>query len=124
MTTQTDVMTAQEVANRFYELAKAGQYDVIQSELFSENAKSTEPENSAFQSAENLDKIREKAKLWQEKTEEMHDGYCSEPAVAGNFFVCTMGMDVTVKEQGRMKMDEIAVYEVKDGKIISEQFFY
>jgi hypothetical protein len=31
---------------------------------------------------------------------------------------------VTVKGQGRMKMDEIAVYEVKDGKIVKEQFFY
>jgi ketosteroid isomerase-like protein len=33
-------------------------------------------------------------------------------------------MDVTMKGQGRMKMDEIAVYGVKDGKIVSEQFFY
>jgi hypothetical protein len=35
-----------------------------------------------------------------------------------------MGMDVTMKGQGRSKMDEIAVYEVKDGKIVKEQFFY
>jgi hypothetical protein len=33
-------------------------------------------------------------------------------------------MDVTMKGQGRMNMDEIAVYEVKDGKIVKEQFFY
>ena len=35
-----------------------------------------------------------------------------------------MGMDVTMKGAGRVKMDEIALYEVKDGKIVKEQFFY
>jgi limonene-1,2-epoxide hydrolase len=35
-----------------------------------------------------------------------------------------MGMDVTMKGPGRVQMDEIAVYEVKDGKIVKEQFFY
>jgi hypothetical protein len=29
-----------------------------------------------------------------------------------------------MKGMGRMKMDEIVVYEVKDGKIVQEQFFY
>jgi hypothetical protein len=56
--------------------------------------------------------------------EEMHGGYSSPPQVAGNHFSVAMGMDVTMKGQGRMKMDEIAVYEVKDGKITKEQFFY
>ena len=56
--------------------------------------------------------------------EEMHGGYSNEPQVAGNHFAVAMGMDVTMKGQGRTKMDEIAVYEVKDGKIVKEQFFY
>lgn len=124
MTTQTNVMTTQEVANRFNELAQQGQYDQILAELFSEDATSLEPEDSAMESVQGLTKIQEKAKAWNEKVEEMHDGYCSPPLVAGDFFSCAMGMDVTIKEQGRMKMDEIAIYEVKDGKIVSEQFFY
>jgi hypothetical protein len=33
-------------------------------------------------------------------------------------------MDVSLKDQGRVKMDEIALYEVQDGKIVSEQFFF
>jgi hypothetical protein len=32
--------------------------------------------------------------------------------------------NVTIKGQGRMQMDEVAVYEVRDGKIMKEQFFY
>lgn len=31
---------------------------------------------------------------------------------------------ITLKEQGRMQMDEVALYEVKNGKIVKEQFFY
>jgi len=33
-------------------------------------------------------------------------------------------LDATMKGMGRMKLEEICVFEVKDGKIISEQFFY
>jgi hypothetical protein len=56
--------------------------------------------------------------------EEMHGGYCGKPIVAGNHFSVAMGMDATMKGMGRVKMDEIAVYEVKDGKIVKEQFFF
>jgi hypothetical protein len=35
-----------------------------------------------------------------------------------------MSFDATFKGGGRTKMDEICVYEVKDGKIVKEQFFY
>jgi hypothetical protein len=36
----------------------------------------------------------------------------------------TLTMDVTMKARGRMKMEEVCVYEVdKNGKIASEQFF-
>jgi hypothetical protein len=33
-------------------------------------------------------------------------------------------MDVTYKDGNREKMDEVVVYEVKEGKIVKEQFFY
>ena len=117
-------MTTQEVADRFNELAQQGNFEQILAELFSQDAKSIEPAQSNWQSVQGLDKIMEKGKAWHDMTEEMHSGYTGTPIVAGNFFSCTMGMDVTVKGQGRMKMDEIAVYEVKDGKIVSEQFFF
>lgn len=32
-------------------------------------------------------------------------------------------MDVTMKGQGREVMSELCVYEVKNGKVISEQFY-
>ena len=40
MSTKAAVMTTQEVANRFNELAQTGQWDKIQEELYSEDAES------------------------------------------------------------------------------------
>ena len=77
-----------------------------------------------MQSVEGKEAIRKKGEMFNEMIEEMHGGYSREPQVAGNFFSVVMGMDVTMKGAGRMKMDEIAVYEVKDGKIVKEQFFF
>lgn len=119
------VMTTQEVANRFHELAQSGQWDKIQEELYADDAVSIEPPKSqGMQSVEGKEAIRKKGEMFNEMIEEMHGGYSREPQVAGNFFSVVMGMDVTMKGAGRMKMDEIAVYEVKDGKIVKEQFFF
>ncbi|MES2796118.1 MAG: nuclear transport factor 2 family protein [Bacteroidota bacterium] len=117
-------MTTEEVANRFNELAQQGQFEQILAELFSQDAKSIEPENAPWQTVQGLDKIIEKGKAWHEVMEEMHGGHTSSPLVAGNYFTCVMGMDVTLKGQGRMKLDEVAVYKVENGKIVSEQFFF
>lgn len=125
MTTAEAVMTTQEVANRYNELAQTGQWDKIQNELFADNAVSIEPPGSqGLQSVEGMPAIREKGKRFGEMVEEMHGGYTTAPVVGGKFFSVGMGMDCTMKGMGRQKMDEIALYEVKDGKIVREQFFY
>ena len=118
-------MSTNDVAKRFNELAQTGQWDQIQDELFADNAVSIEPAHSpGLQTVEGIDAIKQKGKQFGEMVEEMHGGYTNEPIVAGNHFSLAMGMDVTMKGMGRMQMDEIAVYEVKDGKITKEQFFY
>lgn len=46
----------------------------------------------------------------------------SEPVIAGNYFTCSFLMDATVGGQ-HMHIQEIAMYEVMDGKIAGQQFF-
>ena len=46
MSTLEAVMTTQEVANRFHELAQSNQWDQVQDELFADNATSIEPPGS------------------------------------------------------------------------------
>jgi hypothetical protein len=126
-TTEMAVMTTQDVANRFNELAQTGQWDKVQAELYADNAVSIEPPHAAAMgmgNAEGMDAIRKKGEAFNQMVEEMHGGYSSAPVVGGNFFSVAMGMDCTMKGAGRVKMDEICVYEVKDGKIVKEQFFF
>ncbi len=125
MSTLEAVMTTQEVANRMGELFKTNRWNLVQEELYSEDCESIEPAHApGLQSVKGLAAIKEKGKQFNEMIEEVHGGWNSEPIVGGNFISVAMGLDVTFKGQGRMKMDEIAVYEVKNGKIIKEQFFF
>jgi len=125
MSTLEAVRTTQEVANRLNELFKENKWEQAQDELFAENAVSIEPPGSkGLQTAEGLAAIKKKGEEFNNMVEEMHGGYVSDPIVAGNHIAVAMGIDATYKGMGRQNMQEIAVYEVKDGKIVKEQFFY
>jgi len=124
-TTAEAVMTTQEIANRLSELFKENKWMEAQEELFSEDAESIEPAHAqGLQTVKGLDAIKKKGEDFNNMIEEVHGGYAGEPIVAGNHIALAMGIDATYKGMGRQKMDEIAVYEVKDGKIVKEQFFY
>jgi len=125
MSTTTEVMSTTEIANRLVELCSKGDYETAQKELFADDAVSIEPHGTPDfqQETKGLDAIIEKGKKWAGMVEEYHGMKVSQPVVGGQSFACTMYMDVTMKGQGRMQMTELCVYNVKDGKIVSEQFF-
>lgn len=125
MPTAEAVMTTQDVGNRLNQLFKENKWDQAMEELFAEDAESIEPAHSqGMQSVKGKDAIRQKGADFNASLEEMHGGWCSEVLVGGNYLTCTMGLDATLKGMGRIKMEEVCVYEVKDGKIVKEQFFY
>ncbi|MEO7311847.1 MAG: SnoaL-like domain-containing protein [Chitinophagaceae bacterium] len=118
-------MTTQEIASRLYELGQQGKFDTAQAELFSADATSTESNmGGERETASGMEAIKEKGKRFQSEMLEMHSAYTKEPLVLGNYIFMEMGMDATMKSMGRMDMKEMCKYEVKDGKIISEEFFY
>jgi hypothetical protein len=118
-------MTTQQIANRLVELCRKGEWKTAQQELFSKDAVSIEPhETPGFpKETRGLDEIVKKGERFEDMLEQTHSLKASEPLIAGNAFSVAMDMDMTMKGQGRMKMAELCVYETKDGKIISEQFF-
>jgi len=125
MSTLDAVMTTQEVANRMNELFKEFKWTEVQEELFAENAVSIEPPHAqGLQTVEGLAAIKKKAEDFNNMVEEFHGGWVGDPIVGGSHIAFAMGIDATYKGIGRQKMEEIAVYEVKDGKIVKEQFFY
>lgn len=118
-------MTTQEIASRLFELCQQGQFETAQNELYAETATSTESNmQGQLETATGIEAIKEKGKKFQSMVEEMHSAYTNEPKVFGKYIFMEMGMDVTMKGMGRMDMKEMCSYEVKDGKIISERFYY
>ncbi len=118
-------MTTKEIAGRLIELCRKGDFEAAQTELFADDAISIEPyATPEFEKeTKGLQAIKKKAEKWNEMVQEMHGITISDTLIASNSFACTMRMNVTMKETGHMDMTELCVYEVKDGKIISEQFF-
>jgi hypothetical protein len=117
-------MTTQEVANQYVAYMQQGKFAEALDDLFADNAVSIEPEGAPVHRAEGMEAIKQKAAWWADMVEEAHGGGCSEPMVAGNHFTVTVWNDSTMKGRGRHRMDEVCVYEVQDGKIVKEQFFY
>jgi ketosteroid isomerase-like protein len=124
-TTATATMSTKEVAKKLKKLCEQGNFEGAQKELFAKDAVSIEPMASeAFaKETHGLDAILKKGKKWEEMVSKNHSLEVSDPIIAGNTFAVTMHMDVTMKDGKRMDMTELCVYNVRDGKVVSEQFF-
>lgn len=119
------ILTTRDVAARFDELAQQEKWFDIQDELFSDNVRSMDPPHSPYLgSAEGKVAVRKKGKDWVEKIEAVHETNTTPPVTGGNYFSVARFTDITVKGFGRIKIDQIMLYEVKDSQIVSEQFFY
>lgn len=125
ITQPTRIRTTQEVAARFHELAQQEKWFEIQDELFADDVRSVDPPNSPYMGyAEGKAPVRKKGADFVGRIEDFHGASTTAPVVAGNHFAVGRKMDVTVKPHGRIQLDEIMLYEVKDGRIVLEQFFY
>ena len=119
------MMSTQQIATRLADLVGKGKFDVAQRELFAEDAVSIEAHASEHFAKETrgLPAILEKGHRWQSMLEKVHSCSTSAPLVAGSAIAMTLAMDLTMKGRGRVQLSELCVYGVRDGKIISEQFF-
>ena len=125
MITATITLTTKEVAARFNELAKQEKWFEIQDELFADHVRSIDPHHSPyFGYAEGKFNVRKKGEEWVKRIEAAHKLVTTGPVIGGNHFAVGREVDITVNGIGRIQINEIMLYEVKDGKITSEQFFY
>lgn len=120
-------MSTGNVARRLIELCRAGQFDRAVDELYAKDARSIEMDGMGagpLGNVDGLDAIRLKGKRFENSVSQVHGITVSDPLIAGSFFTIAMGFDATYKEGGRKAMKEVCVYEVRDDKIVREQFFY
>ena len=117
-------MTTKDIATKLVANCRQAKWETAQRELFADTAVSREPVASPGfdQETKGLAAILEKGRKFETMVEQLHSLTVSDPLVAANAFAVSMDMGVTMKGQPRMQMSELCVYEVKDGKIVSEQF--
>lgn len=126
MTTTTSSATAA-VAEELVSFCKAGRNIDAINTLYSPDIVSIESMGNEQMPREmrGLDAIRGKNEWWRENNE-VHSSRVEGPFVGDDDkFAVYYNYDVTFKLNGkRNNMEEMALYTVKDGKVVREQFFY
>lgn len=113
--------TTAEIAARLASLCEKKAFLEAYNELFSEHAQSIDPINKN-EPLNGLATLTERERQFLENTE-IHDVQVSPPVFAGNYFCVTMSLDFTPKGQERRRVEELCIYKVEFGKIVSQQFF-
>lgn len=117
-------MNTKEVAAKWKTMCEQGKNLECINQLYADNIVSKEMPGMPGEVISGKQKVWNKSKDWLESVENFHSSEIGEPIIAGNFFTAKMAFDCTFKERGRQKVEEVCVYEVKNGKIASEQYFY
>jgi len=117
----TDIRT---IADDFTALCKAGEFDAAGEKYWSADVVSLEAQPGDMARIEGVDSVRAKGEWWY-ANHEVHSSEVEGPFLNGDQFALIFRMDLTPKATGeRGKMDEVAIYTVKDGKIVEERFYY
>lgn len=122
-------MDTKEIGKSLVELCQQKKNMDAIDRLYSPDIVSVEAQAAPGMPAEmqGIEAIRGKNKWWIEN-HEVHSAEAKGPFVNGDRFSVVYNFDVTPTagpETGnRMAMEEVAVYTVKDGKIVREEFMY
>lgn len=114
------------VAQELVTLCRAGRNLDAISKLYSPQIVSIEPVGDENMPAEmtGIEAIRQKNEWWFANNE-VHSAEVNGPFVGEHQFAVQYAFETTFKPTGqRTQMTEMALYTVKDGKIVREQFFY
>jgi ketosteroid isomerase-like protein len=125
MTTATTTGTAT-VAEELVSFCKEGRFLDAINTLYSPDIVSVESMGSETMPKEmrGINAIRGKNQWWAENNEVL-SSRIDGPFVGEDRFAVHYDFDVKFKPTGkRNRMEEMALYTVKDGKIVREQFFY
>ncbi len=116
-------METKEVAQQLVAYCRNQQEEKAYQELYSPQITSIEM-SEPMKEVHGFEGLQKKGEWWKENFE-VHATEVSDPIVGDHHFAVKFWMDTTHKPSGhRSQMNELAVYQVKDGKIWKEQFFY
>lgn len=120
---------AKEVGQRLVDMCKANQWREAIVELYADDVESAEAHDSPTGDRPRVirgkDAVLAKTDWWYSETI-THGVDIRGPFPHGDDgFAVIFNMDITMKSFGqRVQMEEVAVYEVKNGKVARERFYY
>ncbi|MGB8856420.1 MAG: nuclear transport factor 2 family protein [Burkholderiales bacterium] len=119
-------MSTMDIANKLVNLCKQDKADEALKTLYTDDAVSVEAGMPLGMDPEAKGKTAIKAKGdWWLANHEVHSASVTGPWPHDDRFIVGFQFDVTHKPSGqRMKMDEVGLYTVRNGKIVREEFFY
>lgn len=118
-----------EIGKKLVEFCKRNENLKAVNELYAEEIVSRESMASSGgpaddSKAQGIEAIRRKNQQWEEEME-VHEVDVQGPFPLGDRFAVHFRFDATDrKNKKRMKMEEVGLYTVKNGKIVKEEFFY
>jgi ketosteroid isomerase-like protein len=116
-------MTTSDIAKDLVALCAAGKFDEAGEKYWADDVVSREAMEGPMAEIRGKDAARGKGEWWA-NAHEVHESEVGGPYVNGDQFIVRFTIDLTVKESGqRMKMDEMGLYTVRNGKIVEESFF-
>ncbi len=119
-------MSTMDIANKLVALCKQGKNMSALDTLYAADAVSVEAVAmpGAQQEAKGLAAVKAKVKWWYDN-HQIHAAIVAGPWPHGDQFIVGFQHDVTNKTSGkRVKMEEMGLYTVRNGKIVREEFFY
>jgi hypothetical protein len=113
--------TIAEIASRLSSLCTEHKFVEAYESLYSEHAVSIDPiyKNEPLTGLSSLIE-REKTFLGANQVNEVK---VSDPIFAGSYFSVILSIDFTAADQSKKVVEELCVYKVENGKIVSQQFF-
>ena len=119
-------MKPMEIAKKLVELCSQGKNMEALNTLFAADVVSVEAVAmpGGQREAKGLPAVKAKGEWWM-ANHEVHSASVTGPWPHDDRFIVGFQYDITNKPSGnRMKMNEVGLFTVKNGKIVREEFFY
>lgn len=120
-------MKTMEIAQKMVDLCRQGKNLEALNTLFADDVVSMEAvamPGTPSREMKGLAAVKGKGEWWV-ANHEVHSANVTGPWPHDDRFIVGFQYDVTNKPSGqRMKLDEAALYTVRNGKIVREEFFY
>ena len=119
-------MSVEQIAKDVVDMCRTGRNMDAIAKYYADSIVSVESASAPGTPSEmkGIEAIKQKNQWWIEN-HEIHSAEANGPFVGENGFAIEFKYDVTQKGSGkRIRMNEMALYTVENGKIVREHFFY